>query len=314
LAAAEQELHQGVGGDAAHIDARRVYILPTRYGVLFGGALLLMLLVSVNYNNGLGHLFTFLLVGVALVAMHYTQRNLVGLDVSVAPGRPVFAGDTADANIAVTDRLNRARRAVWLRGGGGETPVNVARGGRSRVTLPYRTTQRGLHPLPDVALLTVYPIGLFCAWTRSLRNPASQLVYPKPAPAATLPETGRGTMFENGVSARRGEADFNGLRDHVREDPLSRIHWRASARGAGLKTKLFSGEGRGELALRWSDAPGGDTESRLGVMCRWVLDAERSGLRYSLELPGSHIEYGCGAQHQQRCLRALALWREPAAS
>ena len=121
-------------------------------------------------------------------------------------------------------------------------------------------------------------------------------------------------MFRADGGSRRGEADFTGLRDHVREDPLSRVHWRASARGVGLQTKLFAGEGHGQLVLRWSDAPGSDAESRLEVMCRWVLDAEKAGLRYALELPGAHVEYGSGSRHRQRCLKTLALWQGPTAS
>ena len=54
-------------GGAATADVvlvqRRVFILPTRQGLVFGGTLALMLAASVNYNLNLGYVLTFLLAG-----------------------------------------------------------------------------------------------------------------------------------------------------------------------------------------------------------------------------------------------------------
>src|ERR1700733_14381744 len=58
---------------------RRLYILPTRTGMAFGLLLLLMLIAGLNYANSLALLTTFLLAGLALVAMHACHRNLLGL-------------------------------------------------------------------------------------------------------------------------------------------------------------------------------------------------------------------------------------------
>jgi uncharacterized protein (DUF58 family) len=38
-----------------------------------------------------------------------------------------------------------------------------------------------------------------------------------------------------------------------------------------------------------------------------VLEAERSGSRYSLRIPGQMISAGQGTEHRHACLRALAL-------
>jgi hypothetical protein len=48
------------------LDRRRVYILPTRAGLLFGLALFTMLLTAINYALALGYALTFLLAGVGL--------------------------------------------------------------------------------------------------------------------------------------------------------------------------------------------------------------------------------------------------------
>src|SRR6185503_4845476 len=73
----------------------RVYILPTKYGLVFAFALILMLLGSINYNLSLGYVLTFLLAGMAVVSILHTFRNLAYLGVSAGRVEPVFAGDTA---------------------------------------------------------------------------------------------------------------------------------------------------------------------------------------------------------------------------
>jgi hypothetical protein len=77
------------------IPGRRLYILPTRRGAMFAALLFLMLVGSINYNNSLGHVFTFLLTGIACVAMLSIYRNLLGVEISAGDARPVFAGQRA---------------------------------------------------------------------------------------------------------------------------------------------------------------------------------------------------------------------------
>src|SRR5262249_30657390 len=64
----------------------RIYILPTRAGVLFGLTVVVMLLGCVNYNLGLGYVLTFLMSGIGIVSILHTFRNLVRLQLK--PGRP----------------------------------------------------------------------------------------------------------------------------------------------------------------------------------------------------------------------------------
>src|SRR3972149_1701370 len=73
---------------------RRVYILPTRHGLTFALALVLMLIGSINYNLSLGYVLTFLLAGMGMVSILHTFRNLPHLYVSAGRGEPGFAEDT----------------------------------------------------------------------------------------------------------------------------------------------------------------------------------------------------------------------------
>ena len=74
---------------------RRIFILPSRHGVLFVGALLLMLTGSINYSLSLGFILTFLLAALGVNAILHTYRNLARLRITAGRAAPVFAGDVA---------------------------------------------------------------------------------------------------------------------------------------------------------------------------------------------------------------------------
>src|ERR1700721_2626110 len=74
------------------INRRRIYILPTRFGMMLAFVLVAMLMAGLNYNSNLGLAFAFLMVSVALVTMHHSTRNLLGLQVDVTTEAAEFAG------------------------------------------------------------------------------------------------------------------------------------------------------------------------------------------------------------------------------
>ena len=91
---------------------RRIYILPTRQGLGFVLALLVMLIGAINYNLSLGYLLVFLLGGMGLVCILHTFRNLAQLQVSAGTVPAVFAGDTALFELRMENRSALDRHAL----------------------------------------------------------------------------------------------------------------------------------------------------------------------------------------------------------
>jgi hypothetical protein len=56
---------------------------------------------SINYNNNLGFLLTFLLGSLGLTAMMHTFAMLYGLRLTAATATPVFAGTPVEIEISV---------------------------------------------------------------------------------------------------------------------------------------------------------------------------------------------------------------------
>jgi uncharacterized protein (DUF58 family) len=290
----------------ARVLGRHIYILPTGTGLVFAAVLLLMLLGSLNYQNNLGLLLTFLMGSIALVAMHHTWFNLLHLVVSARGGPPVFAGQPALFTLTLSDGGRRARadlRALSHRGAG--AAVTLGPGGNAPLELRLASGRRGWCRLREVRLETRYPIGLFRAWCR-VEVEARVMVYPSPAPRgptpAAMPALSQSSLGDLGT----GADDFVGLRGYRPGDSPRHLDWKALARERGLVVKHFGGDRAAQVWLDWAQLPPAGVEPRLSLLCRQVLEAAEAGISYGLRLPGLTLSPGQGETHRHRCLEALA--------
>jgi uncharacterized protein (DUF58 family) len=290
---------------------RRVYVLPTRAGLLYALSLLVMLIGAINYNLSLGHALVFLLAGLGVVAILHGFRNLAGLSITVGACAPVFAGETARFPLVLHNPDARTRRLLRLHlPGQPATGVDVPPAGNARALLPLPTTRRGWLAMPRATIETVWPLGLVRAW--SYTAPAlACLVYPRPA--STVPPAPTFAGIEGGrLPGDAGDEDFAGLRRHQPSDPPHHVAWKTAARQgpqAALQTKQFAGTAAQAIWFDWATLPTGmDVETRLAVLARWVLDAEAAGLSWGLRLPGAEIPQAHGPVHTHACLKALALY------
>jgi hypothetical protein len=71
-------------------------------------------------------------------------------------------------------------------------------------------------------------------------------------------------------------------------------------------SKQFGGDRSEQIELDWDLLPHIDTEAKLSLLCRFVLQAENLSLAYALHLPNKKIAFGQGEKHKQQCLAALA--------
>lgn len=292
----------------------RIYVLPTRAGLAFAAALLAMLLGSINYGLSLGFMVTFLLAGLGLSAILQTFRNLAGLTLRPARCEPAFAGESVGFHLLLGSDHPRSRYAISLRlPGQPAQEVDVGPDG-AELTLPCFAAHRGRIALPRITLETTYPLGLVRAWAYAM--PAQEgIAYP--APAHQAPPLPAGEAYGGADTAGHGRGDdFAGLRRHQVADPPRHVAWKAAARqseGQPLLTKQFAGASSDTLSLSLAALPATlDLESRLSILCRWVLTAHHRQARWSLNLPALHQGPDSGEQHLNRCLRALALHGEAA--
>jgi uncharacterized protein (DUF58 family) len=229
--------------------------------------------------------------------------------VSAVPAAAVFAGESARFPVVLGNDSDAPRHGIVLDCDGREAAcVEIAAQAATTALVAVPTRRRGYTKLPALTLATRYPLGLLYSWSRRLELDARVLVYPAPASEASLAARAAESAGEGATRPGEGD-DFLGQREFRAGDSLKHVNWKALARAGSWLTKEFGGSGGGAVWLDWDDLAGLDTETRLSVLCRGVLDASRQGLAYGLRLPDGVIAPGGGEAHQARCLEALALFK-----
>ncbi len=297
------------GGDAhvTLLQSRRIYILPTGVGFVFALMTFAMLLGSMNYNNNLSFVLTFLLAGLGLVSMHQCQRNLVGLELSFAGVDPVFAGQSAQFRIAITNHSKNSRYNIQLYADTISSDIKDLAPGDSQVfRLAVPTDRRGHVALERFGIRTLFPFELFRSWAW-LHMDLSGLVYPTPAEQVPDPPPTQSAQGHRQHDAR-GEEDFAGLRKfHIGDSPRH-VAWKAYARTGELLSKQFAGADTSSQWFDFDHVDEDDVEVRLSVITRWIIDADRTQRDYGVRIPGAEFPPAHGESHRHLCLESLALF------
>jgi uncharacterized protein (DUF58 family) len=293
---------------AITLGQRRVYIVPSRLGWLYGATLGVLLVGSINYALQLGFALTFLLAGLGLVGMVHTTRNLARLTLSAGRAEPVFAGEAAQFRLYLDNRARHDRPAILVRhqASGAQVVLDLAPGAVAQAVLAVPSARRGWLPLTRIMLETRFPLGLFRAWSY-VEPEARCLVYPRPE-RAPLPVPAPDAEAGAARAQALGNDDFAGLRAYQLQDSPRHVAWKAVARSDDMLTKQFTGAAGIELWLDWERLPARlDAEQRLSRLAGWVLAAEQAGARYGLRLPARALAPDRGDAHRTACLQALAL-------
>jgi len=284
---------------------RRIYILPTLYGVYFSVLLIIMLIGSINYNNSLGFALTFLMGSTVMISMLHTHRNLSGLKIRCETARSVFCGDEIAYPVMLHNEQVINKPSVRLEiSGEQQTIVNIPASGSINLLLTKKSIQRGRIQPGRIKIMSDYPMGLLRAWSW-IRPDCECIVYPTPENKPPPPDFQSQGDGESSQTAK-GNDEFSGLRPYQPGDSLKKIAWKQSQRGDELFSKQFSSSGQKSLWLEWDMLQTRSLEQKLSRLCRWVLDCESDGLSYGLKIPGNTIPPGQGHRHQHLCLSALA--------
>ncbi|MBT8098000.1 MAG: DUF58 domain-containing protein [Woeseia sp.] len=298
---------QGRDSQQTALASRRIYILPTAVGMVFALMVFAMLLGSMNYNNNLSFVLTFMLASLSFVAMHQCQRNLVGLELSFAGAEPVHAGRPVEFRIAVRNRSRSSRYQLQLYADKiTSTIVDLAPGESQVMSLEIPTSQRGHLSLPRFGIRSTFPFEQFRAWSW-LHMDLTALVWPTQAPEAPLPPPALAATGHRQHDAR-GEEDFAGLRSYAAGDSPRHLAWKAFARSGELLSKQFAGADTSSQWFDFDSLDEADVEKRLSILTRWVVDAEREQRDYGLRLPGVEFPPAHGGAQRQQVLSALALY------
>ena len=287
---------------------RNIFIMPNKQGLGFVFVLFLMFIGAVNYEASLAFALVFLLLGMFVLSIFYTFRNLAGLHVSAVPGAPVFAGEKAEIAVILNRHGSRTYENVQVKFSGTRTQVtDLLELTEQRLNLYVPALRRGKLSPGRLVIDTVFPFGICRAWSLIDLN-FTFLVYPRPV-ECDLDWLLTSQQQSGNTTITRGNDDFHSLREYQRGDSLKHVAWKNFARGQGMFTKEYSSNVDNRIWLRWEMFADMGIEDRLSRLCYCVLKLDTVGLDYGLELPGVRLLPAKGPKHYAEVLETLALYR-----
>jgi uncharacterized protein (DUF58 family) len=287
------------------IPRRRIYIVPSRFGTVYGAALFFLLLGSLNYNNNAAILLALLLGMVAMASAFAAVRFLSGISVLEMRCAEVFAGDAQDCLVRVGARHGAVAGDLTLRHDAVRTEARIDADGTAIFAWRWPTERRGRRRTGRIRLSTTYPLGLFYAWS-ILEPDGEAIVYPAPeSPTAALPlsheQSGRQSLLQH------GEDDWHALREFQRGDSLRDIAWKVSARhDRWLVNETRNASQAPTLQFSLDQVAMLDREPGISRLTAWILAAETRQLPYALRIGNRTFGPDIGSEHRQRVLAALA--------
>ncbi|MGL4693307.1 MAG: DUF58 domain-containing protein, partial [Stenotrophomonas maltophilia] len=217
-------------------DRRRIYVLPTRFGLFVAALLSAMLLGALNYNNNPALLLALLLATVSIASAISAHLQLSGLQVDAVSAEPVTAGAPLRLRISLSRADTRARRGLQVEHDGVAAFGHLIDSDQIEVDLDLPTHRRGWFDLARIRIATTQPLGLVRAWSWVWPE-TPLLVYAAPeAHAPSLPESG-GDPLHTRVHASGDE--LHQLRPYRPGDPTRSIAWKHSARRDTLLVREY---------------------------------------------------------------------------
>ena len=312
LAGIKQQFNRTAAVDSSgriSITPKQIYIVPTKFGLVFATMIIAMFVGSSNYEINLGFFLTFLLTGIGFAAMLQSWRNLAKLEITEGRVDPVFCGETAIFQLRLHNNSSMNRSGLHLHVDDRSSVIDVPANATEVMECPVKAEKRGFVTPDRWTVYSYFPTGMFYCWAY-FGTHQQCLVYPTPVdltiPIEQLLKPGKVESFDTSISDDND--DFFGHRQYATGDNVKRLDWKALARGRGKLIKQFQNSIENDIWLRWDDVLTGNIEEKLSILCRGVLEFSKSQIVFGLELPDASIAPDSGWKHKSDCLKALALF------
>ena len=286
------------------IDRHRIYVLPSSFGIACMVLMAILVMGALNYDNNPALLLGFVLTSVGHSALLLGFLALRDLRLVAVDALPVHAGESLQLRLQFEAGSSRKRLGLRLDRGEQFAFLSMQDARRTDALIDIPTARRGRMQVGRIKLSMRRPMGLFVIWSW-LHPRHSVLVYP--AIEAHGPALPHSSSAGQAQPRRSPQEELRGLRDYRIGDPLRTVAWKRSAQTGHLMVREFESPSGRDTLLDWQALSGLDDEAKIRRLTRWLIEAERQGLRSELRLPDGSIGPDSGNLHLHRCLSRLAL-------
>ncbi|MCL6268702.1 DUF58 domain-containing protein [Sansalvadorimonas sp. 2012CJ34-2] len=287
------------------LSQKSLFILPTKAGFTFLLVAFLIFLAGVNYQNSLSYAVSFFMVSLFQIGLWHTWRNLAGITLVARGADSVHVGQMAGFRISCCCADGLAQQGIML-GWPDHGLVRVdPEGDEATATIHCSVHRRGLFHPERVRVESVYPVGLFKAWSW-VDLDQEVLVWPALQDVEKVGSTGISDDGHREVPD--GMDDFAGHRSFMPTDSAAQVDWKVLARSEELLVRQFHALAGDDLWLDLETAPGRDTEQKLGWLASQCVLLGQGSLVWGMKLGRQTVALGQGEHHAHKCLDALALY------
>ncbi len=273
-----------------------VYIVPTRYGFLYGFVIFVLISLSTVFSNTDLLLSCALLVTFGVVCMHQTHMNVVSLSIKEVDTQSGFSGEKIPWRFKILNQANTESFSVNIM----KEVIDVPAREVALENISIEGETRGYFQVKEIKLSSTYPLGLFYAWKWAELD-LSYYIYPALGMAGTVL-----APFRDRKSELDSRDDFIGHREYVPGDSAHHIDWKVHARQQKLLIKLFDSTSTEAAILDWNRLPGENIENKLSLLARAVYECHRAQKPFGMILPELMVPIGQGPGHYEKCLQHLA--------
>ncbi len=255
------------------------------------------------------------LTTLGLLTMHLTHLNLAQLQIKKVELEPGFAGESGVLRVQVNNPLDTPMVSLQFGQFGQKfgqfsgkiegQVINIPSGERWIPNLTVPLTSRGIKKLDSIKVASLYPLGLFYAWT-NWNGESEAYVYPARDPERFIDPT----QISADLRGAGAESEFDGHRKAVEGDSARRLDWKVFAKSQKLLLKMYEREKDEPLILRWDSIPGSEVEEKLSLLSTAVDYCKANRRSVGLILPNQEYPVKSSEDHYLRCLEALAVFPE----
>lgn len=292
---------------------RSIFILPSGFGMLWLGLVLLLYLFGTNYQNNLIIGLSLLLASLFNTSLIFGYRNLAGLSLHRQEPAHVYAGETLSFPCQLSNKNISHQVSLHFKGkskkktAGSITALRVDEKAIT-VSIPFHYPVRGKINPGRMTIESRFPLGLCRAWSHvDLDN--AHIVFAKHEPCKIQLDA---HSLDAAADSEQGKTvsgvdEFKGLKQHIRGESLKQVAWKQLAQGRGMLSKEFQQPLGAPLWLILDGNLTLDIETRISQLS-WQIDKlAQKGQNYGLKIPGLTIDPDCSESHRIKCHQAIAL-------
>lgn len=289
--------------DEAVLHRSNIFILPSKFGVVFGLLNVLLFILGVNYQNNLVIILSFFCFSLFVTTMLLCYQNMAGIRIKPIARQEYVAGELLSIECQLVSKHSKHGLTLYYQG---EPSHDVAALVGERATaLSLNKRVRGLHRLPRLIIASEYPLGLFRAWS-NLEFEQDIIVFP-----ALLPYTEQLSAIEQNDGAHSSRRtisgdSFSGLAPYREGESLKRVAWKQLAQGKGLLSKQFEQTIGEPQWLDLSDIDAAGIERKLCHLAYLVNHFASISQPFGLKLGEKRLDVGHGNAHRYAALSMLA--------